>query len=88
MATDSPDLSQRRNRKPKPPADYGTDSAEVTPPKGTEPATKPARKEPVIQLNTRVALSYRELIDEVAEREGLSIRAVIEKALETTYRKR
>lgn len=88
MPTESPDLSNRRNRGPKPPADYGTDSAEVTAPKAPERSTRPARKEPVIQLNTRIALSYRELIDDVAEREGLSIRAIIEGALEKTYGKK
>lgn len=85
MSNDSPDLSKRRNRGPKPPADYGTDSAEVATPKTTEAPKRPARKEPVIQLNTRIALSYRDLIDDVAEREGLSIRAIIETALDRTY---
>ncbi len=34
-----------------------------------------------VQLNTRVSLQTRDLIDEVAEREGISIRSVIESAL-------
>ncbi|TQL46850.1 hypothetical protein [Subtercola boreus] len=51
---------------------------------------KPARhtrrtRELVVQLNTRVSLESRDLIDEIASREGLSIRSVVEQAIEAQW---
>lgn len=40
------------------------------------------KRELVVQLNTRVSLESRELIDEIASREGLSIRSIVEQAIE------
>lgn len=47
---------------------------------------KPQReRQVVVQLNTRVSLESRNLIDDVATSQGLSIRTVIEQALENTW---
>lgn len=38
-----------------------------------------------VTLSTRIALSKRDLIDDVVQREGISIREVIEQALEAKW---
>ena len=38
-----------------------------------------------VSLSTRIALSKRDLIDDVVEREGISIREVIERALDAKW---
>lgn len=43
------------------------------------------QREVVVQMNTRIALTTRTLIDDIAYREGLSIREVIERAIEATW---
>jgi hypothetical protein len=48
---------------------------------GTRSTPRPRRREIAVQLNTRVSLASRDLVDDVAAREGLSIREVVEQAL-------
>jgi hypothetical protein len=84
MSNDSPDLSKRRRgRAPQPPADYGVDSAEVAAPQGRKP--EPAEEEPVVQLNTRVAWSYKKRLDRLKNDNGTSIRDLIETAIDRAY---
>ncbi|SDZ48485.1 hypothetical protein [Herbiconiux ginsengi] len=48
--------------------------------------SKPPRKRDVaVQLNTRVSLDNRELLDEVVAREGISLRAAVEMAIRSTW---
>lgn len=51
----------------------------------TVPSTK-GRREVAVQLNTRVSLDTRDLIDEIARERGMNIRAVVEQAIERTWR--
>ncbi len=43
------------------------------------------QREITLQLNTRVSLATRDLIDSAAQANGLSIREVIERALAATW---
>lgn len=45
----------------------------------------PKKRDVAVQLNTRVSLDYRDLLDEVVAREGISLRAAVEKAIRTTW---
>jgi hypothetical protein len=45
----------------------------------------PKKRDVAVQLNTRVSLDYRELLDEVVAREGISLRAAVETAIRTTW---
>ena len=59
----------------------------------TDTATNPAarasaparRRELLAQLNTRISVPSRDLVDTIAARDGISIRAVVERALMQTY---
>lgn len=47
-------------------------------------SSRPPQRRPreiVVQMNTRISLETRSLIDDVAYREGLSIREVLEQAV-------
>jgi hypothetical protein len=87
MSDNAPDLTTRRTRRsPKPPADYGTDSAEVT--GHTSPTTAPATPQaddPAVQFNTRVAWSIKKRIDAIKADTGKSIREIVEHAINNTY---
>lgn len=90
--TDGPNLNNRVTKepreKPRPSAHHGTDSAEITsvaPVPTKKPAAARPSRQPVIQLNTRIELSYRELIDDVVAQTGQTVRSVIEEALAYKY---
>lgn len=94
MTSDTPDLNKRRRARiaPRPPADYGIDSAEVATPKETTRETRTSRpreleEEPVVQLNTRIAFSYKRQLSNLSAERRQTIRSLVEHALEETYGK-
>lgn len=88
MSDDTPDLNARRSRRsPKPPADYGKDSAEVAAPTVQENRAGSAAPvdDPAVQFNTRVAWSIKKRIDAIKADTGKSIREIVEHAINNTY---
>lgn len=93
MTDQSPDLSKRRRPRttPRPPADYGTDSAEVpdrnhaTSPSATNSPAFIPDDDPVVQLNTRVAYRYKQRLAQLSTQRHQTIRSLIEQALDATY---
>ncbi|KPM06490.1 hypothetical protein QR98_0049670 [Sarcoptes scabiei] len=92
MTSDTPDLNKRRRARisPRPPADYGIDSVEVTPPNDPTRSTQASRsreleEEPVVQLNTRIAFSYKRQLSNLSAERRQTIRSLVEQALEETY---
>lgn len=92
MSNDAPDLSTRR-RAPKPPSNFGEDSAEVAPPAPVQRPTPEAKPlvavegddDPVVQLNTRIRNSYKKKLSRLKLTEGQTIRSLIENAIDTAY---
>ena len=66
-----------------------------TPPPAAEPegARRPklgrpkAKREATVPFSTRIAVSLSEMLDEAAEREGITIRSALEHAIRNTYGK-
>ena len=54
-------------------------------PDGSSRPPRRQTREIVVQMNTRVSLVTRALIDEVAYREGISIREVLERAVDAKW---
>lgn len=94
MSQDAPDLGNRRRiNTPVPPADYGQDSAEITPPQQkmgkvgvrySLPSLE-ADEDPIVQLNTRVRLSRKKLLQQLQRDTGKTIRTLVEEAIDEKY---
>lgn len=91
---DGPPLEKRPATNPHPPKDFGTDAAEVAkavPPGPSSAVSTPTPKSKqqvyVVQLNTRVAHPYKEMLQALSAEQGTTIRQLIEQALDRTYGK-
>lgn len=88
MTKDAPDLTSRR-RPPKPPEDFGVDSAEVSAvvrqPKLTTSKERSHEEEPAVQFNTRLSWSIKKRLDALKVEKGVTMRELVEHAIENTY---
>ena len=47
--------------------------------------SSPRKRDLVVQLSTRISVESRDLIDDVVDREGLSIRDIVEQAVKAKW---
>ena len=84
---ESPNLNNRRKSTPKPPPDFGKDSAEITR-SASEQRAAPEHEDiddVVVQLNTRISLRHKRMLAQLSRDQGKTIRALVEDALDQAY---